>query len=89
MSKVIISYKWLLCNSFLKNLQIIAQNNLPNYNEIKALSTGSSIAVKGKLVASQGGNQKFEVVAEDIEIYSIAPDDFPIQKKKHTQKGYA
>ena len=72
--------------SSLKNLQIIAKNNLPNYNAIKTLSTGSSVAVKGALVESQGGNQKYEVVAEDIEIYGIAPEDFPIQKKKHTDE---
>ena len=52
--------------SSLKNLQIIAHNNLPNYNDIKALSTGSSIAVKGALVESQAGNQKYEVVAHSI-----------------------
>ena len=72
--------------SCLKNLQIIAKNNLPNYNEIKSISTGSSLAVTGSLVESQGGNQKYEVVAENIEIYSMAPEDFPIQKKKHTDE---
>lgn len=72
--------------SCLKNLQIIAQNNLPNYNEVKNLSTGSSVAVRGALVESQGGNQKYEVVAEKIEIYSLAPEDFPLQKKKHSDE---
>lgn len=72
--------------SCLKNLQIIANNNLPNYNAVKGLTTGSSIAVTGALVNSQGGNQKYEVVAENIEIYSLAPEDFPIQKKKHTDE---
>ena len=72
--------------SCLKNLQIIAKNNLPNYNEIKTLSTGSSVAVTGALVESQGGNQKYEVVADSIKIYSLAPEDFPIQKKKHTDE---
>lgn len=72
--------------SCLKNLQIIAQNNLPNYNEIKTISTGSSVAVTGALVESQGGNQKYEVVANTIEVYSLAPEDFPIQKKKHTDE---
>ena len=72
--------------SYLKNMQVIANNNLPNYEEIKKLTTGSSVAVKGKLVASQGGSQKYEVVAEEIEIYSIAPDDFPLQKKKHSDE---
>lgn len=72
--------------SCLKNMQVIANNNLPNYEDIKKLTTGSSVAVKGKLVASQGGSQKYEVVAEEIEIYSIAPDDFPLQKKKHSDE---
>ena len=72
--------------SCLKNLQIIARNNLPNYNEVKSLSTGSSVAVTGALVESQGGSQKYEVVADKIEIYSLAPEDFPLQKKKHSDE---
>lgn len=72
--------------SCLKNLQIIAKSSLPNYNEVKTISTGSSIAVTGALVESQGGNQKYEVVADTIEIYSLAPEDFPLQKKKHTDE---
>ncbi len=72
--------------SCLKNIQIIANNNLSNYEEVKKLTTGSSVAVEGALVASQGGNQAFEIVAKDIEIYSIAPDDYPLQKKKHTDE---
>lgn len=72
--------------SCLKNLQVIAKNNLPNYNEVKTISTGSSVAITGALVESQGGNQKYEVVADKVEIYSLAPEDFPIQKKKHTDE---
>lgn len=72
--------------SCLKNIQIIANNNLKNYDDVKKLSTGSSVAVKGALVESKGGNQKYEVVASDIEIYSLAPEDFPLQKKKHTDE---
>ena len=72
--------------SCLKNIQIIANNNLSNYEEVKKLTTGSSVAVKGALVESKGGNQKYEVVAAEVEIYGIAPDDFPLQKKKHTDE---
>lgn len=72
--------------SCLKNIQIIANNTLPNYNDIKKITTGSSVAVTGALVESKGGSQKFEVVADNIEIYSLAPDDFPLQKKKHTDE---
>ncbi len=67
--------------SCLKNIQIIANNTLNNYNEIKKLTTGSSVAIKGALVESKGGKQKFEVVANEVEIYGIAPDDYPLQKK--------
>ncbi len=72
--------------SCLKNLQIIANNNLPNYNDVKTLSTGSSVSITGALVESQGGNQKYEVVAHEVEIYGIAPEDFPIQKKRHSDE---
>ena len=69
-----------------KNMQIIANSNLANYDEVKKLSTGSSVAIKGALVESQGGNQKYEVVASEIEVYDIAPDDYPLQKKRHTDE---
>lgn len=72
--------------SSLKNIQIIANNNLSNYEEVKKITTGSSLAVTGALVESEGGNQKYEIVAGEIEIYSLAPDDFPLQKKKHTDE---
>ncbi len=72
--------------SSLKNIQIIANNNLSNYEEVKKITTGSSLAVTGALVESKGGNQKYEIVAREIEIYSLAPDDFPLQKKKHTDE---
>ncbi len=72
--------------SSLKNIQIIANNNLSNYEDIKKITTGSSLAVTGALVESKGGNQKYEIVADEIEIYSLSPDDFPLQKKKHTDE---
>lgn len=72
--------------SCLKNIQIIANNNLSNYDDVKKLTTGSSVSIQGELVPSQGGNQAFEVVAKQVEIYTIAPDDYPLQKKKHTDE---
>ncbi|MBR1601571.1 MAG: asparagine--tRNA ligase [Alphaproteobacteria bacterium] len=67
--------------SCLKNIQVIANNTLYNYNEIKKLTTGSSVAVIGALVESAGGKQKYEIKAGNIEIYGTAPDDYPLQKK--------
>jgi asparaginyl-tRNA synthetase len=67
--------------SGLKNIQVIANNTLNNYGEIRKLTTGSSVAVTGALIESAGGKQKYEIKAENIEIYGFAPDDYPLQKK--------
>ena len=72
--------------SSLKNMQVIVLNTLSNYDEVKKLSTGSSVAVEGALVESEGGNQKYEIKADNVVIYGLAPDDFPLQKKKHTDE---
>src|ERR1043165_2726336 len=70
--------------SSLKNLQVIARNSLPNYSEIQKLTTRASIGVSGELIASQGKGQKWELVADKIEIVGTADDSYPLQKKGHT-----
>ena len=72
--------------SCLKGLQIIADNTLNNYESVAKLSTGSAIAVSGKLIESQGSGQKWEVVADKIDIISIAPETYPLQKKRHSDE---
>jgi len=70
--------------SSVRNLQIIAKNTLPNYADVQRLTTGASITVTGALVASKGKGQKWELVAENIEIIGTADDSYPLQKKGHT-----
>jgi asparaginyl-tRNA synthetase len=71
--------------SSLRNLQIIAKKAaLPNYAEIQRLNTGASLIVNGALVASQGKGQKWELVAQNIEIVGAADESYPLQKKGHT-----
>ena len=72
--------------SCLKSIQIIADNTLSNYINIARLSTGSAVAVSGKLSESKGSGQKWEVIAETIEILSVAPETYPLQKKRHTDE---
>jgi len=72
--------------SCLGNIQIIADQALDNYEEIKKITTGSAIAVKGRLAESKGGGQKWEIFAEHIEIISMAPESYPLQKKRHTDE---
>jgi asparaginyl-tRNA synthetase len=70
--------------SSLRNLQIIARNTLPNYADVQRLTTGASVIVSGALVASQGKGQKWELVADNIDIVGTADDSYPLQKKGHT-----
>ena len=70
--------------SSLRNLQIIAKNSLPNYAEVQGLTTGCSIRAQGELIESQGKGQKWELVAEKIDIVGLADDSYPLQKKGHT-----
>src|SRR5205809_3835924 len=70
--------------SCLRNLQIIAKNTLPNYADVQRLATGTSVSVCGALVASQGKGQKWELVADKIDIVGTADDSYPLQKKGHT-----
>lgn len=72
--------------SCLKNMQIVVDECVPDYLEIKKLTTGSAVAVWGNLVSSQGGGQKWEVQAKKIDIISLAPETFPLQKKRHTDE---
>jgi asparaginyl-tRNA synthetase len=70
--------------SCLRNLQVIAPATLSNYAEVQHLITGASVAVRGRLVASQGQGQKWELGAEEVTIVGPSDAAYPLQKKGHT-----
>lgn len=72
--------------SCLKNLQVIIDDTLPNYAETRQLSTGSAVAIHGNLVHSKGKGQSWELTATAVEIISLAPEEYPLQKKRHTDE---
>jgi asparaginyl-tRNA synthetase len=72
--------------SCLKNIQVIADNSLDNYDAIERLTTGSAVAVSGSLAESPGKGQKWEIHAKNIEIISNAPEDYLLQKKRHSDE---
>jgi asparaginyl-tRNA synthetase len=69
-------------------IQIIADANLDNYSEITKATTGASMAIQGKLVASQGKGQSFEIQATSVEVLGLVDDPatYPIQPKPHTME---
>jgi len=71
--------------SCLKNLQVIADENIKNYLDvISKIQTGASILVKGVLKDSPGQNQNVEMHAQDVEIIGECPGDYVLQKKRHS-----
>jgi asparaginyl-tRNA synthetase len=71
--------------SCLANLQVIAPETLPDYDTlIQKITTGSSVLVQGKLVDSPAQGQKFELHALSLDVLGLAPQDYPLQKKKHS-----
>jgi asparaginyl-tRNA synthetase len=64
-----------------KDLQIIVDGTLSNYEEVSKLLMGSSVQVEGLVVASQG-KQPLEMQARSVQIYCANTEDYPLQKKE-------
>lgn len=76
----------------MNHLQIVYDEELENFSEIKKLLVGCAIEVEGIIVDSQGGNQKYEMKAKKITLIGDCPEDYPIQPKRHTReflRGFA
>ncbi len=70
--------------SFFKNIQIVFNDNLPNFNEVAKLTISSSIKVTGKFIITEGSKQPFEIQATNIEILNLCSSEYPLQKKRHS-----
>ncbi len=69
-----------------KNLQIVYDNLLKNFDEIQKLHIGSAIKVKGKIIKSEGNGQTIEMKLIDYTLCGDCPEDYPIQPKRHTRE---
>ena len=71
--------------STVANLQIVFDLTKFTEDQLKPVTTGSSIHVEGTLVESMGKGQSVEVQADTLEVYGTAdPETYPLQKKGHT-----
>ena len=71
--------------STVKNVQIVFDMAQFTDEQLKPITTGSSIKVDGILVESMGKGQSVEVQAKSLEIFGTAdPENYPLQKKGHT-----
>ncbi|WP_313346820.1 asparagine--tRNA ligase [Sedimentibacter sp.] len=70
--------------TFMKNVQVVFENNLSNFDEVKKYSTGSAITVKGNLLLTPEAKQPFEIKATEIIMEAESDPGYPLQKKRHS-----
>ena len=85
-SKAGFSFLELNDGTSLGNIQIIAEDSLPNYQtEVKKLSPGASVTVLGQVKESPAKGQATEVHAQSIVVHGWSdPELYPLQKKRHS-----
>ena len=68
-----------------EHLQIVYDESLENFDEVRKLLVGSAIEVVGIIVPSEG-KQDYEMHAMSIKLLGDCPEDYPIQPKRHTRE---
>lgn len=72
--------------SCLANLQVVAVPEAEGYDALPRIGTGSAVAVTGDLVESPGKGQRWELRATRIELVGACDEDYPLQKKRHSDE---
>ena len=72
--------------TFFKNLQVVFDNSLDNFDKICKLTISSSIEVVGNLVKTENAKQPFEIKAKEVKIISLSDIEYPLQKKRHSME---
>ncbi|MBI4533826.1 MAG: asparagine--tRNA ligase [Candidatus Melainabacteria bacterium] len=82
-SKAGFSFIELNDGSTIKNVQVLVESSLPNYeSEVLKTGIGSSVEIIGTIVSSPAKGQLSEVKAESIKVLGFAdPAVYPLQKK--------
>ncbi len=70
--------------SFFKNVQVVFDTELSNFEDVRKLSISSSIIVTGEVVQTENAKQPFEIKAKEVEIFNQADLEYPLQKKRHS-----
>jgi len=86
-SKAGLSFIQVNDGSTLHNLQVVADQSLPNYtDEILHLTSGCSVRCSGMLVESKGRGQSVELQAAELQVLGWVeqPDTYPVQPKRHS-----
>lgn len=72
--------------SAFRNLQIVCDESLPNFEAVTKVTLYSALQVRGTLVHTPEMKQPFELKAEEVEVLGASAPDYPLQKKRHTME---
>jgi asparaginyl-tRNA synthetase len=72
--------------SCLANLQVVAPSGMPGFSQAVTLGTGAAVVIRGELAASPGKGQRWELQAKEIVLAGSCPEDYPLQKKRHSDE---
>jgi len=72
--------------TFFKSIQVVYEEDIPNYTEISKTAISSALMVKGTLVLTPGAKQPFEIKAKEIVVEAESDADYPLQKKRHSME---
>jgi asparaginyl-tRNA synthetase len=70
--------------SCLRGIQVVIDVGVPGSEDLPHLTTGASVEVSGRLVASHGDKQAWEIQATSVKLVGPADETYPLQKKGHT-----
>jgi len=70
--------------SCLASLQVVVDEGVEGSQELKAMTTGAAVRLTGELISSPAKGQQWEMRATTVALVGEAPDDYPLQKKRHS-----
>lgn len=65
---------------------VYEKESLSNFAAAARFRVGSAITVRGVVVATPQAKQPFEIQAREVILQGDAPEDYPIQPKRHTRE---
>ena len=70
--------------SRLGNLQLVFPKDGIGPGAAEPVDKGAAVRATGRLVASRGKGQSFEMLVDSIEVVGSCPEDYPLQTKRHS-----
>lgn len=72
--------------SFFKNVQVVFDDTLNNFEKICKYTLSTSLTVIGEMVKTENAKQPFEIKAKNVILISESSPEYPLQKKRHTME---